>query len=46
MLLNEIFAKDVQRPIPRRVLAVSALHLLADRGWVPAADVPTDLDAH
>jgi hypothetical protein len=39
-------AKDVKRPVARRVLAVSALRLLADRGWVLAADVPTDLDAH
>ncbi len=38
-------ARDPTRPAPRRTLAVRALRLLADRGWVAAADVPTDLDA-
>jgi hypothetical protein len=38
-------AKDKTRPAPRRVLSIRALRLLSDRGWVPATDVPTDLDA-
>lgn len=40
-----VLARDATRPAQRRVLAVRALRLLADRGWVSAADVPTDLDA-
>jgi hypothetical protein len=36
-------AKD--RPAPRRVRAIRALRMLADRGCVKRADIPTDLDA-
>ena len=39
-------ARDRTRPAPRRVLAIRALRLLADRGWIAPGDVPTDLDAH
>jgi hypothetical protein len=39
-------AKDPTRPVARRALAVRVIRLLADRSGVPAADVPTDLDAH
>jgi len=38
-------ARDPTRLSARRTLAVRALRLLADRGWVAAAEVPTDLDA-
>lgn len=38
-------AKDMTRPPQRRALVIGALRLLADRGWVEAAQVPTDLDA-
>ncbi len=40
-----MLARDASRPAPRRTLAVSALRMLASRGWVAAAEVPTDLDA-
>jgi hypothetical protein len=39
-------AKDKTKSPARRALAVNALRLLADRGLVPAADVPADLDSH
>ena len=38
-------ARDAKRPSPRRLLAVRALRLLADRGWVPREEIPGDLDA-
>jgi hypothetical protein len=38
-------ARDKAAPTSRRVLAIRALRLLADRGAVSAKDVPTDLDA-
>jgi hypothetical protein len=38
-------AKDTQAPRPRRIACVRALRMLADRGCVKAADLPTDLDA-
>ena len=40
-----VLARDPARQRPRRVLAVRALRLLADRGLTPAADVPKGLDA-
>jgi hypothetical protein len=36
-------AKD--KPAPRRVRAIRALRMLAERGCVKRADIPTDLDA-
>jgi hypothetical protein len=38
-------ARAVDRPKPRRVLAIRALRMLADRGCVARADIPTDLDS-
>jgi hypothetical protein len=38
-------ARAVERPKVRRVLAVRALRMLADRGCVARADIPTDLDS-
>ena len=38
-------AKSPSRPKERRVLAVHALRMLAERGCVRRADIPTDLDA-
>ena len=38
-------AKDTQAPRPRRIASVRALRMLADRGCVKVADLPTDLDA-
>jgi hypothetical protein len=38
-------AREAQRPAQRRVLAIRALRMLADRGCVKPADIPTDLDA-
>jgi hypothetical protein len=38
-------AKAQDRPKARRVLAIRALRMLADRGCVKKADIPTDLDA-
>jgi hypothetical protein len=38
-------ARAADRPRARRVLAVSALRMLADRGCVVRADIPTDLDS-
>jgi hypothetical protein len=42
-LLDLAQAKD--RPAPRRVRAIRALRMLADRGCVKRADIPADLDA-
>jgi hypothetical protein len=39
------FARDRARAKARRVLAIRALRMLADRGCVPAAEIPADLDA-
>jgi hypothetical protein len=39
-------ARATDRPKDRRVLAIRSLRMLADRGCVKPADVPTDLDAH
>jgi hypothetical protein len=39
-------AKSADRPKDRRVLAIRALRMLAERGCVKRADIPTDLDAH
>jgi hypothetical protein len=41
-----VLAKDKTKSPGRRTLAVNALRRLADRGLVPAADVPADLDSH
>jgi hypothetical protein len=41
-----LLAKDPKVLAPRRLLAVRALRMLVDRGWVARADVPTDLDSH
>jgi hypothetical protein len=38
-------AKAVDRPKERRVRAIRALRMLADRGCVKGAEIPTDLDA-
>ena len=38
-------AKAVDRPRERRVRAIRALRMLADRGCVKRAEIPTDLDA-
>ena len=38
-------AKTVPQPAPRRVRAIRALRMLADRGCVKRADIPSDLDA-
>ncbi|CAN5328188.1 hypothetical protein BH09MYX1_BH09MYX1_44560 [soil metagenome] len=38
-------AKDMTRPKLVRTSAVRALRMLADQGYVNAADIPTDLDA-
>jgi hypothetical protein len=42
-LLDLAQARD--RPAPRRVRAIRALRMLADRGCVKRADIPADLDA-
>jgi hypothetical protein len=39
-------AKDTARPKERRIVAIRALRMLADRGCVDRAAIPTDLDAH
>jgi hypothetical protein len=39
-------ARSTDRPRARRVLAIRALRMLADRGCVRGAEIPTDLDAH
>jgi len=39
-------ARSTDRPRTRRVLAIRALRMLAERGCVRAADIPTELDAH
>ena len=39
------FARDVHGPKGKRVVAVRALRMLAERGCVKAGDIPTDLDA-
>jgi hypothetical protein len=38
-------SRSAERPRPRRVKAIDALRMLADRGCVKRADVPTGLDA-
>lgn len=38
-------ARAVERPKERRVLAIRALRMLADRGCPNRAEIPTDLDA-
>jgi hypothetical protein len=38
-------ARGAERPRARRVLAIRALRMLAERGCVARADIPTDLDA-
>jgi hypothetical protein len=38
-------ARAVDRPKLRRVLAIRALRMLADRGCVARADIPADLDS-
>lgn len=38
-------ARAADRPRPRRIGAVRALRMLADRGCVARADIPTDVDA-
>jgi hypothetical protein len=38
-------ARTVPQPAPRRVRAIRALRMLADRGCVKRADIPSDLDA-
>jgi hypothetical protein len=38
-------ARSPKKPRERRVLAVSALRMLADRGCVARADIPAELDA-
>jgi hypothetical protein len=38
-------SRATDRPAPRRVRAIRALRMLADRGCVKRADIPTDLDA-
>jgi hypothetical protein len=38
-------ARAAGRPRPRRVRAVRALRMLADRGCVKRSDIPSDLDA-
>jgi hypothetical protein len=38
-------ARSADRPRPRRIGAVRALRMLADRGCVQRADIPTDVDA-
>ena len=38
-------ARATDRPRARRVLAIRALRMLADRGCVARADIPTDLDS-
>jgi len=37
-------ARATERPRARRVLAIRALRMLAERGCVARADIPTDLD--
>jgi hypothetical protein len=37
-------ARDVARPKPRRVGAIRALRMLAERGCVKREEIPTDLD--
>jgi hypothetical protein len=39
-------ARATGSPRARRVNAISALRMLADRGCVKRSDIPTDLDAH
>lgn len=39
------FARTTSRPKERRVLALRALRMLAERGCVRRADIPIDLDA-
>ena len=39
-------ARGAERPKERRVLAIRALRMLAERGCVKRADIPTELDAH
>jgi hypothetical protein len=39
-------ARDGNRPRERRVLAIRALRMLAERGCVRRADIPAELDAH
>ncbi len=39
------FTRATDKPRPRRVGAVRALRMLADRGCVQRADIPTDVDA-
>lgn len=38
-------ARSADRPRPRRVVAIRALRMLAERGCVQKADIPTELDA-
>jgi hypothetical protein len=38
-------ARSASRPRDRRVLAIHALRMLAERGCVRRADIPTDVDA-
>jgi hypothetical protein len=38
-------ARSTERSKERRVLAIRALRMLAERGCVKRADIPTDLDA-
>jgi hypothetical protein len=38
-------ARAPDRPRPRRVLAIRALRMLAERGCVARTDIPNDLDA-
>jgi hypothetical protein len=40
-----VLTRDVTKPAVRRARAVSVLRMLASRGWAPASEVPTDLDA-
>jgi len=40
-----LLARATDRPKARRVLAIRALRMLADRGCVARADIPTDLDS-
>jgi hypothetical protein len=40
-----VIARDTNRPRDRRVLAIRALRMLAERGCVKRADIPVDLDA-
>jgi len=38
-------ARSADRPKPRRVKAIDALRMLADRGCAKSADIPSNLDA-